>query len=473
MKDTLGAVLTFGTLYRRITPVQNFPRLRTIFGVPVGELSAANIAVAIEQGVPEAADLDWKSELYEPTNEGNREFAKDVAAMANGVGGILVLGVKATDTGATEASLVEITKTNTERFEQICRDRIHPFLPGVAVLPLEVSDGKGYYAIVVDRSADAPHAVVVGGNSPALRYAVRAGTTTRYLHEAEVAARYRDRFASRAERAAALDKVHRDGLARLPSADAWIAVSAYPTILGSLGVGSSAVSKVEGFVITWMRYQSPPVSSFQEYRRTVPGLRRAIINPEVGYIAEGSTPHAQLHFDGAGFVALPITRVLPDAATDERAPAELDQNDLELRILAAVSMLAQHAVNTSCGGDLTLRAQLVLSTRPSHLDMELTPTFISEVSASAEEIQEIAARPPCAAVVMRKSPSVIEIAADVNEVGTDRRATVITAHAITCDILGEFGIADPRLLRPDGGLDTENLATGLRAAVAAWCGLVD
>ncbi|MFD0363480.1 hypothetical protein ACFQZZ_18690 [Nocardia sp. GCM10030253] len=46
-----------------------------MFGVPVHALTAERIADAIAAQVPEAEDLDWKSELYSDKAEGRQELA--------------------------------------------------------------------------------------------------------------------------------------------------------------------------------------------------------------------------------------------------------------------------------------------------------------------------------------------------------------------------------------------------------------
>lgn len=118
---------------------------------------------------------------------------------------------------------------------KICFYQIRPFLPGVEIYQIPDSPGvsMGYYVISVPRSADAPHAIIRGGgdngDGTLLSYALRDGQVTRYLAEAEIARRYRDRFISRTELAAALDQVHDEGCARISSGDtgAWLTVAAH------------------------------------------------------------------------------------------------------------------------------------------------------------------------------------------------------------------------------------------------------
>ncbi|MEU1994009.1 ATP-binding protein [Nocardia gamkensis] len=419
--------------------------------------------------MPEASDLDWKQDNYSGKDSDKQEFAKDVTGLANGTGGILVIGVKEGTYGC-ESTPVEVSDVTTLRYEQVCRDLVFPYLPGVEVRELAKGNGTGYYVIIVNRSADAPHAVVTGKDKPSFRYALRIGTTTRYLHEAEVAARYRDRFISQSQRAEGLDRVHAAGLERLPSDFPRIAMSLYPAIAGDLGIGSRAVAAVAGFMHSWMAYTAPPVETFQTHCRVVPGVRRAVFNPDVGMTATVSQPHAQLHFNGAGFVALATPSREPAMTSDPvaRNADKITQDHLELQFVAQLMLLSHHAVNTGSTGDCTVRAQLVLATqfefngpKPS-ATVVLLPVRQDDGSGFAHDYDSTT-------LPVRRNPAPIEVAADADELVTDISAVISTAYAVACDVLGEFGIGEPCVLKPDGTLATERVVDPtLRAPIERW-----
>ena len=82
----------------------------------------------VTNAVVEHQRLEYKSQLPGSSKDQRREFARDVAAMENGGGGILVIGVEddASDAAAriTPVSLgVEVT-----RLSQICNSLIEPYL---------------------------------------------------------------------------------------------------------------------------------------------------------------------------------------------------------------------------------------------------------------------------------------------------------------------------------------------------------
>lgn len=137
---------------------------------------------------------------------------------------------------------------------QICHYRLRPFLPGVTIRALEKSSGTGYYLVVVPRSADAPHAVLQADDGHVLSFPVREETQTRWLSEAEIASRYRQRFISRDELEQTLQRVHAEGCAHLGGTveQPWLAVSLAPAIAGARGVGTRAFDTVNDTARKWL-----------------------------------------------------------------------------------------------------------------------------------------------------------------------------------------------------------------------------
>ena len=65
-----------------------------MFGQRLDELDYQTIAELV--GAPEAAegeDLDYKQAHYRPDDRGREELAKDIAAFANHLGGLLIIGM--------------------------------------------------------------------------------------------------------------------------------------------------------------------------------------------------------------------------------------------------------------------------------------------------------------------------------------------------------------------------------------------
>lgn len=86
---------------------------------------------------------------------------------------------------------------------------------------------QGFYLIAVGRSLLAPHGVMaLGDNKQKTYWPVRAGATTRYLSEPELADFYRRRFRGEEARDQEVDRVWREGMARLIGKPLWVYHSA-------------------------------------------------------------------------------------------------------------------------------------------------------------------------------------------------------------------------------------------------------
>ena len=69
-------------------------RLEALLGTRIEQAGHADLLTLVNDRVPEAFDLDFKSEMYGPTDRDRRDAATDIAALANTAGGLLVLGVE-------------------------------------------------------------------------------------------------------------------------------------------------------------------------------------------------------------------------------------------------------------------------------------------------------------------------------------------------------------------------------------------
>ncbi|MFE7903006.1 helix-turn-helix domain-containing protein [Streptomyces sp. NPDC057424] len=73
----------------------SWTRLHQELGISPGPLTYAHIEQGVNEVVGERDDLDWKRDLPKKAEPGEwNEFSKDVAAMANTRGGLLIYGVR-------------------------------------------------------------------------------------------------------------------------------------------------------------------------------------------------------------------------------------------------------------------------------------------------------------------------------------------------------------------------------------------
>jgi hypothetical protein len=206
-----------------------FTSLHRELGREPSDMTYELLLAAVDQGVREQDDLDWKRAL--PVKEGHDAFAKDVAAMANSGGGLLVFGVAEVPDGTSAAgSLVNVEKWDDgeqRRLRQVAYSVIQPPVHGLTFYDLE-SDGVRAVALAVPASSDAPHLVWAKEKFTApLRY----GAQTEHMNEHQLEGAY---TARRQARSALLSRLRDAAAAAIrpvtTPTQVWLSVTAAPTV---------------------------------------------------------------------------------------------------------------------------------------------------------------------------------------------------------------------------------------------------
>lgn len=174
-----------------------FTPIHRALGLSPSPLDWSLIKQAVDGGVREQADLDWKAVRHDVKENWHEEFSKDIAAMANAGGGMLVFGVnedRATSAASDFAASVTLSDVDERMFRSTINARIHPRVTGVTFAQL---DGENHSVLVIriPASADAPHLIERKG---AFGAPFRDGTRTDWMREQQIAAAYRARFAGAA-----------------------------------------------------------------------------------------------------------------------------------------------------------------------------------------------------------------------------------------------------------------------------------
>lgn len=218
-------------------------------GEVVDATTWAGLQSLVAEQVPESSELDFKVDAYDgqPAQGGRPkqdEFRKDVTALANARGGVLVLGMAETDGVASHVVGVTGSLEQHEgRLRSWIRSRVEPYLDGVEIQCVQGS-GVGCILVLVAQSPRRPHAVVPMNDNDALKYARRVGRHTDWLSEAQVADLYRERFSGGREVAARLDVLDDEARSALRRRR-WLTITTTPDSAGDFPIDAMAKTRIE------------------------------------------------------------------------------------------------------------------------------------------------------------------------------------------------------------------------------------
>lgn len=345
-------------------PAPHLARFEALVGVALEDVAERDLQRLIDGRVREEEDLDFKADLYKTNDKDRVELAKDVAALANRRGGVLVLGVADENGEAVGLSPVAMSEKEELRMRQVLADRVAP-TPNVSIrrVPTDSSKELGYYLLDVPASADRPHAV---RREIDLRYPARYGAQTRYLSESEVADAYRDRLTRAQGSLERLTTVEAEGSVNLNiEAEPWLSLAVVPA--------STLTSEITfGLVSRWGEWLE------EVWRETIPSHTRDAGLPRltVGYrrligaswlTEDGSKDtYLELHTDGSGFAAVPLRDMVGSAA--DRGMYIVEDQGVALEMVAQLYVLARHAVDHgAASGDAVAIARVHSNSYPARL----------------------------------------------------------------------------------------------------------
>lgn len=433
-------------------------RLTAALGRHPDNLTEDDLQRAVDTQIPESVDLDWKKDFYQGTDAGKKELAKDVSAMANTAGGMVVVGV---DDGKRDhahalAPSEPVPGRGEEWIRSVLANWIQPVVPNVGVRPVKstVHEGMIYWVLTVPPSTQAPHAVAAPGNDYNFRVHVRHGTTTRTLAESEIAQRYRDRFQAASDDVNRLQQVVDAGLGYLSDyltrtgdgASApvtyypgWVTLAAVPAVRGTYPLTTqtdrnAAFNRFHDLACHGVTLSARPNHPALVGRRQVR--------------FEG-VPTGQLHQDGSFYAAQ--TLHLQNDPFDAEGPNRMSQRALELDLVTLVQAAAAWAAETGAAGDLMLSAALHRYDGSDKL---------VRLVANDSAFQYGPALP------LPATPA--QTTGDLAAIVTDKREAVVVACALASDLLADMGVHQPHILTPEGDILTDRLNDGLRHQLTGW-----
>lgn len=194
--------------------------LHAALGEPGNALTLELIQRACDERISERSDLDWKRDLPLTAAKGEHakrltqqaDLAKDVAAMANSGGGMIVYGVdQSTVAGTSAADHIEpvgpVDETTIKTIRQVATGQVYPPVTGLDLLPVAPADAsdQGVLVLLVPDSPDSPHLVHPRDRPEWFGAPYRHGPETDWMVERQVADAYRSREERRRRRVEDLD----------------------------------------------------------------------------------------------------------------------------------------------------------------------------------------------------------------------------------------------------------------------------
>ena len=173
-------------------------------------------------------DLDWKSELPPAKGVPQTDFPKDVAAMANSGGGVIVFGVRESQKVATErADVGDLDEAYERSMRSAAITAISPPVFGLNVHRLG-AEGNRAVVFEVPASIDGPHLIY---RKDYFGAPVRNDSDTVWMKERQIEAMYRARFDERRHASEALDALFSEAsTGRDRGKRAWLIAVAHPRI---------------------------------------------------------------------------------------------------------------------------------------------------------------------------------------------------------------------------------------------------
>jgi len=407
-------------------------------------LTFEDVERAVVDRLGEERDLDWKAALPKDlSGRGGDEFAKDVTAMANTTGGLLVYGVS--EQQRTVGLLHDVDDKVQRLLEQLLLQRTAPHVRDVTFRRLVAADDAKRCVLIVSvpESVDAPHVVVGVAGQPRLSKVMhgweRRGSDSVEMDEPAIALAYRRRFeaySSIETRATELRSFAFDHCAG-QSATAWLLVAAVPVrpTAAPPRTERSAIGGRLRFAVEDGGKRAP------NEPETLGALRSIWDNPRAGYgrwvvsnfvapqdAGVGRPSYVELHHDGAVVAAVDVSWGL--AARPEPA-APVDVGAVERLMSEVVSLAHTHSAEAGFESAVGFSAEL------SRADQALGPFAAVRSTLLGTEHRDGWTRQVRRAQVVRSEAGAVRT-------GTDLAAVV---YDLGDGILSQFGVMT-ELARP-------------------------
>lgn len=346
-------------------------RIHAELGVPPSELTYDMIVRAVERGVMESDDLDWKQALPVDVDKKQKEFAKDVAAMANTGGGLIIYGVREDKERAVEITPVSTAERERERLRALATRHVRPLIGGIEIVPLSADedDDDGIIAVFVPASPDAPHVI---GERNEMGVPFRHGAHTEWMSEYQIERAYRDRFSRQAGETEAMAALLTEVAGQLDLAKSvWLVVIGRPLSPQPAVMSRPDRSHVDNVLTDTHRISvqiEPTLPAHGHVLEAIGDDGR--LNPRIGlrrWVARSNNAaspgtltdfvHIELHHDGTSVTAVAIAEWAVRAGFEGVHPVPVQT--LQFAVVEAVALATTHARRRGHTSQLLLQASLL------------------------------------------------------------------------------------------------------------------
>ncbi|MFI8524886.1 helix-turn-helix domain-containing protein [Promicromonospora sukumoe] len=348
-------------------------RLHELLGIRTARrLVIADIEGAIVLDLDEDEALDFKARLR--SDEAAKvEFAKDVAAMANSGGGLIVLGVseEGEDKHLSDAAF-EIPAEPEQSIHQILAARVRPLVRPVVEPIRRDGENVGYLLVQIPDSPGAPHFYEhkpEPKNPPGAPF--RHGSGTLMMREHDIERAYRDRFARQTDALVRLEHLVNETSGGLGFTDRdarhWAVVATTPLSSPPIGAPRPDANAVRAARDAargreYMLYadveSGGPLNEISHTPRR--GLRRWIMRNEFLDPEAPSTTraYAELHDDGSSVLAFPVAAT-PQEYGREEVRSAINASWVQATCASAVVMADEWLAARRIAAGATMLATIV------------------------------------------------------------------------------------------------------------------
>lgn len=290
----------------------DFTSLHRAIGAGPQPLTDELLDAAVEAGAIEMHDLDWKSQLPPVKGLPQTDFPKDVAAMANNGGGLIVYGVNEIQKAAIER--VDVGDFD-EGYERALRSAaitaITPPVFGLRIHRLGRESAQNRAVVVeIAASADGPHLIY---RNELFGAPIRNDSDTVWMKERQIEAMYRARFDERRHASIALDALFNDAAAGRTTDDrAWLIAVAHPRVPKFLermdrDEARRILKKTEPLALSYAGREGVHPLENVDLFNPRPGLRRWVaVNSATGERKSWKEAWVSIHHDGSVTLAAAV-----------------------------------------------------------------------------------------------------------------------------------------------------------------------